>query len=81
MPSSTRLSGRHGTRQFRARYDEYREDGETKGINFSLEVAIECARRMLSAARDPDERGMAANLLGNALRMLGERESGTARLE
>jgi hypothetical protein len=66
---------------FRTRYDEYEEDGEAKGINFSLEVAIECARRMLDTADDAKERGTAAILLGNALAMLGERESGTARLE
>jgi hypothetical protein len=66
---------------FRARYDEYQEDGAAKGINFSLEVATECARRMLGAARDPDERGLAAGLLGNALLGLGQRESGTTRLE
>ena len=67
--------------EFRARYDEYLNDGRNKGINFSLEVAIECARRMLSTARDPDERGTATVLLGIALWTLGERESGTARLE
>ena len=66
--------------EFRARYDEYEADGETKGINFSLEVAIACARRMLGAAHDPDERATAAVLLGIALATLGERESGTDRL-
>jgi tetratricopeptide (TPR) repeat protein len=66
---------------FRARYGEYREDGEAKGINFSLEVAIECARRMLDMASDAEERGTATFLLDNALTTLGERESGTARLE
>src|SRR5208282_3680204 len=45
--------------EFRARYEEYREDGEAKGINFSLEVAIECTRRMLDSADDPQERGIA----------------------
>jgi hypothetical protein len=50
--------------EFRARYDEYQEDGAVRGINFSLEVAIECARRMLSAAHSPDGRGTAAVLLG-----------------
>jgi tetratricopeptide (TPR) repeat protein len=66
---------------FRARFDEYWEDGETKGINFSLEVAIECARRMLDTAGDADERVTATVLLGAALTRLGEREGGTARLE
>ena len=53
----------------------------TKGINFSLSVAIELARRMLAARDAADERGTALNLLGIALWRLGERESGTARLE
>ena len=66
---------------FRARYDEYWEDGAAKGINFSLEVAIECARRMLDTAGDAEERGTAAILLGTALARLGERESGTEQLE
>jgi hypothetical protein len=44
---------------FRARYDEYRKDGEAKGIDFSLEVAIECARRMLDTAGDAQARGTA----------------------
>ena len=56
-------------------------DGETRGINFSLSVAIELARRMVATARDDDERWTAAVLLGIALWSLGERESGTARLE
>jgi tetratricopeptide (TPR) repeat protein len=67
--------------EFRARYDEYQEDGDAKGINFSLEIAIECARRMLGDARDQYERGTAAHLLGNVLQTLGQRESGAARLE
>jgi tetratricopeptide (TPR) repeat protein len=66
---------------FRARYDEYWEDGEAKGINFSLEVAIACARRMIIAARNSDELGTATFLFGTAFWRLGERESGTARLE
>ena len=67
--------------EFRARRDAFASEGETKGINFSLSVAIEMARLMLAAARSADERGTALNLLGNALWGLGERESGTARLE
>ena len=66
---------------FRARYDEFRAEGETRGINFSLVVAIELARRLVATARDAGERGAAGNLLGTALSVLGERESGTARLE
>jgi len=66
---------------FRERYDASYEDGEAKGINFSLSVAIELAWRMVATAHDGTERGTAANLLGIALWSLGERESGTKRLE
>jgi len=66
---------------FRERYNRFYEEGGTKGVNFSLSVAIELARRMVASARSADERGMAGNLLGNALWRLGERESGIARLE
>ena len=67
--------------EFRARRDAFTADGETRGINFSLSVAIELARRMVATARDDAERWTAAVLLGTALWSLGERESGTARLE
>jgi tetratricopeptide (TPR) repeat protein len=66
---------------FKVRYDEFHADGYEKGINFSLSVASELARRMEVTARDSTERGTAANLLGNALWRLGEREAGTSRLE
>jgi len=66
---------------FRVRQDAFLVDGTEKGINFSLAVAIELARRMTATARDVDERGDALNLLGNALMRLGGRESGTARLD
>src|SRR5262249_31195653 len=67
--------------EFRNRYDAYYEDGEAKGTNFSLTVAIELARRMAATAADADERGIALKLRGIALARLGERESGTARLQ
>jgi len=66
---------------FRERFDGFFEEGGTKGINSSLAIAIELARRMATSARDSDERGTVSILLGNALGTLGERESGTARLE
>jgi tetratricopeptide (TPR) repeat protein len=65
----------------RAKQDEIYVEGRDKGINASLEVAIELARLALKAARDADQRGAAGNDLGVALSVLGERESGTARLE
>ena len=64
-------------RRFRAFYD----DGKKKGVNFSLEVAIEMARLMLAATQDADQRGTALISLGVALQTLGAREGGTARLE
>jgi tetratricopeptide (TPR) repeat protein len=67
--------------EFRQRADTFYDDGETKGINFSLLVVIELARRMASTAGDENERWSAAILLGNALQTLGQRESGTVRLE
>jgi hypothetical protein len=57
--------------KFRARYDEVSADGEAKGINFSVAVAVELARRMRATALDANERGVALNLLGNALSRLG----------
>ncbi|MBU8544468.1 MULTISPECIES: tetratricopeptide repeat protein [Roseomonadaceae] len=69
------------TAAFQARWDALYEEGTAKGVNFSLEVAAALAARMRAIAATPDERGVAGNLLGNALATLGERESGTARLE
>ena len=66
---------------FSERYLAFLEEGEAKGVNFSLSVAIELARRMVATAHDSAERGAAAIRLGNALWTLGARESGTARLE
>jgi tetratricopeptide (TPR) repeat protein len=67
--------------EFGKRRDQFFADGETKGINFSLTVAVELARRMLTTAHDSRERGTAAHLLGTALGALGGRGSGSARLE
>jgi hypothetical protein len=55
--------------QFRERRDRFFREGEEKGVNFSLTIAVELARRMALAAHDGDERGTAANLLGNGLDM------------
>jgi tetratricopeptide (TPR) repeat protein len=65
----------------RRKQDEYDVEGRDKGINASLEIAIELARLSLKAARDTDQRGLAGNDLGLALWRLGERESGTGKLE
>jgi hypothetical protein len=58
---------------FRQRVDAFYEDGATKGINFSLLVAIELARRMASTARDENERWVTAIRLGIVLGTLGQR--------
>ena len=78
--SNTRRSGLSWHPDFRTRYDEYLEDGEAKGINFSLEVAIQCARGILDTAGDAKERGPRPSFWRRASEAR-ERESGTARLE
>ena len=65
----------------RARQDQFYAEGRDKGVNFSLEVAIAIARREVALAHGPDETGVAQNDLGIALETLGERESGTGKLE
>jgi hypothetical protein len=66
--------------EFRERCFAFEDDGEMKGINFSLLVAIELARRMVATADNDSKRGYATILLGNTLLKLGQREAGTARL-
>ena len=65
----------------RARRHQFYGEGSDKGVNFSLEVAIAIARREVALSHGPDEHGVALNDLGNALETLGERESGTGKLE
>jgi tetratricopeptide (TPR) repeat protein len=65
----------------RERQDAFYERGRDKGVNFDLLIAIEIARIALGSAKDALQRGATLNDLGEALRSLGERESGTARLE
>ena len=65
----------------RERQDTFYARGGDTGINFDLVVAIEIARLALLAARGWNECGNALNDLGLGLWLLGERESGTARLE
>jgi tetratricopeptide (TPR) repeat protein len=65
----------------RARQDEFYIEGRDKGVNASLEVAIELARLALAASRNGDDHLSVQNDLGLALTALGERETGTARLE
>ena len=61
--------------------DRLVEYGTLKGSNVHLVAAIAVRRATLQLASTPDEIGYDQNLLGNALRTLGARESGIARLE
>ena len=62
-------------------FTEWYHRGRHKGLNFDLEVAIALARERVTQAQTNDQRGRAQMNLGTALRSLGERESGTERLE
>ena len=57
------------------------EHGRDRGSNVHLAALIALRRRLLELALTDDERGAARHNLGRALQRLGERESGTARLE
>ncbi len=57
------------------------EHGETRGSNVHLVAEIVLRREALALASDLDAKGRARGNLGTALATLGERESGTARLE
>ncbi|WP_198321109.1 DUF4062 domain-containing protein, partial [Azohydromonas aeria] len=63
------------------RLEAFIDEGDQRGLNFPLEIAIALAREQMDAATSNNERGKAGNWLGTALARLGERESGTARLE
>ena len=65
---------------FLCRLDAYEEEGNERGVNFSLKVVEVLARRRLQEAEDVDTRGGALIRLGNALGTLGERESKQAKL-
>jgi hypothetical protein len=64
----------------RARQHQFDAEGNDKGINFSLQVAIAIARREAALAQDADQRGVALNDLGVSLAELGERQSGREKL-
>ena len=73
--------GTVGFEGLRALQDVYYERGRDKGINLDLELAIDLAKFVQTRAKGYAEIGCALNDLGTALKTLGERESGTARLE
>ncbi|MFG5381760.1 tetratricopeptide repeat protein [Yoonia sp. R2-816] len=55
--------------------------GRDRGLRFDLEVAMHLAERSVSLSQSKKQQGMALNDLGNALCLLGERQTGTERLE
>jgi hypothetical protein len=57
------------------------EYGRDRGSNAHLIAVIAVRRKLLGAASSNDELGVANTYLGNALWRLGQRESGTVRLE
>ena len=57
------------------------EYGRDRGSNVHFIALIILRRKLLDVALSDDERGIAQDKLGTALMSLGERESGTARLE
>ncbi len=71
------------SRRCAAKQDEFYVEGRDKGVNAALEVAIELARLESDAAHVArTQRGAGRkSISGIALAALGERESGTARLE
>lgn len=58
-----------------ARARAYYEEGRDKGINLSLQVAIEMAQRMLTASEAAHGRRAVQILLADALACLGDRET------
>jgi tetratricopeptide (TPR) repeat protein len=73
--------GKAGFEELQGLFIAHYEHGRDKGLAQPLEVAIALARRIHARAQGSEERGVALNDLGVALRTLGERESDTARLE
>ena len=65
----------------RAEHESGYERGRDRGLNVDLEISIELARIALARARGADERGAALNDVAVSMQALGERESGTDRLE
>lgn len=59
--------------EYRARFEHYFHEGETRGVNFLLDVAVELARKRLKYAVSSYERNEALGWLGKSLARLGER--------
>lgn len=73
--------GRADFETLRSLWHGYYETGRDKGTALDLEIAIDLARLVQSRANGDGQHGIALNDLGNALSILGEHESGTARLD
>jgi tetratricopeptide (TPR) repeat protein len=61
--------------------NEFYVRGRNQGLNADLIVSVEMARLIVNRSRNSNERGAAIDNLAVSLSTLGERESGTARLE
>jgi hypothetical protein len=73
--------GRADSAALRQLQEDYYVAGRDKGIALDLRVSIALAKLLVDRAGDSDETGAAQNNLGNALRSLGDRDSGTDKLE
>lgn len=60
---------------YRGRFEYYFQEGEVRGVNFLLEVAVALARKRVEYASRTYESGDALNWLGKSLARLGERAS------
>lgn len=58
---------------YKARFEYYFQEGETRGVNLLLDVAVEIARNRLEYSDNNYERNEALGWLGKSLARLGER--------
>ena len=65
----------------RKTWSEWHAIGRDKGINFDAEVSIYLAKLNLRSSNTPDQKYAALSDLGTSLSVLGQRETGTERLE
>ena len=65
----------------RTELSKWYQRGRDKGVNIDLEIAIALAEEVTTRASNKDNKGTALNDLGYALSTLGQRESGTKRVE
>lgn len=59
--------------EYKARFEYYFQEGEARGVNFLLDVAVEIARNRLEYSSNNYERNEALGWLGKSLARLGER--------